>query len=581
MDQAGVTVDASALAVAQTLADATTSVAGKMTAADKTKLDGVATGATANSSDATLLARANHTGTQSANTITGLATVGTTGAYADLSGKPTLGTAAAKNVGTASGNVVELDGSARLPAVDGSQLTGINAATDLTYTAATRVLASSTGTDATLTLVTSADAGLAPASGGGTTNFLRADGTWAAAGSPPAGSDTQIQFNDGGAFGGDVDLTYNKTTNKLTTGGDIELNDGGSFTTTLQTVTPTAARTISLPNATGTVALVAGSSTAGSYHSLWGGFLGGIPFVENGALTVSNGMGYDEVNGILTVRGGFTTAGASTVLGTTTTGALTSTTVNGTTSTFTTGYNIGTSVELRADAVNIFSQFRTTNAQTYRLYNTFTSATNFERGKFAWERSTSDASTNGFISATTLTVDSGTGIAAGQIVTGTGVTPGTRIISGSGTSWVVSQSQTVGTTGARVAMVFGAPALVVGTEKGADGGTARALGLQTDNSTRVTIAADGSKTTFTGDVDLASTKVYKINDVQVVGGRVTGWTAPTGTATRSTFATYAGQDVSALYTEAEVQAIDDHVKVLSERLKALIDDLTTHGLIGT
>ena len=43
--------------------------AGFMTGADKTKLDGVATGATANSSDATLLARANHTGTQLASTI--------------------------------------------------------------------------------------------------------------------------------------------------------------------------------------------------------------------------------------------------------------------------------------------------------------------------------------------------------------------------------------------------------------------------------------------------------------------------------------------------------------------------------
>ena len=64
--------------------------------AAKTKLDGIATGATANSSDATLLARANHTGTQAAGTITGLATVATTGAYGDLTGRPTLGTAAAK-----------------------------------------------------------------------------------------------------------------------------------------------------------------------------------------------------------------------------------------------------------------------------------------------------------------------------------------------------------------------------------------------------------------------------------------------------------------------------------------------------
>jgi hypothetical protein len=54
-----------------------------------------------------------------------LATVATTGAYSDLTGTPTLGTAAAEDVGTSAGNVVQLDGSARLPAVDGSQLTNL------------------------------------------------------------------------------------------------------------------------------------------------------------------------------------------------------------------------------------------------------------------------------------------------------------------------------------------------------------------------------------------------------------------------------------------------------------------------
>lgn len=43
--------------------------AGFMTGSDKSKLDGVASGATANSSDAALLARANHTGTQLASTV--------------------------------------------------------------------------------------------------------------------------------------------------------------------------------------------------------------------------------------------------------------------------------------------------------------------------------------------------------------------------------------------------------------------------------------------------------------------------------------------------------------------------------
>jgi hypothetical protein len=48
-------------------------------------------------------------------------------AYADVSGTPTLGTAAALDVGTSANNVVQLNGSAQLPAVDGSQLTGISA----------------------------------------------------------------------------------------------------------------------------------------------------------------------------------------------------------------------------------------------------------------------------------------------------------------------------------------------------------------------------------------------------------------------------------------------------------------------
>lgn len=73
-----------------TLADGTN--AGLLTPANFTKLASIASGATANSSDATLLARANHTGTQSAGTITGLATVATSGAYADLTGKPTIPT---------------------------------------------------------------------------------------------------------------------------------------------------------------------------------------------------------------------------------------------------------------------------------------------------------------------------------------------------------------------------------------------------------------------------------------------------------------------------------------------------------
>lgn len=54
-----------------------------------------------------------------------LAAVALSGDYADLTGTPTLGTAAALDVGTTANKVVQLDGSAKLPAVDGSQLTNL------------------------------------------------------------------------------------------------------------------------------------------------------------------------------------------------------------------------------------------------------------------------------------------------------------------------------------------------------------------------------------------------------------------------------------------------------------------------
>jgi hypothetical protein len=56
------------------------------------------TGLAANNA-AHYLSRGNHTGTQAASTITGLAAVATSGAYGDLTGRPTLGTAAATEVG--------------------------------------------------------------------------------------------------------------------------------------------------------------------------------------------------------------------------------------------------------------------------------------------------------------------------------------------------------------------------------------------------------------------------------------------------------------------------------------------------
>ena len=51
--------------------------------------------------------------------------VATSGAYSDVTGTPSLGTASALNVGTGANNIPQLDGSGKLGAIDGSALTGI------------------------------------------------------------------------------------------------------------------------------------------------------------------------------------------------------------------------------------------------------------------------------------------------------------------------------------------------------------------------------------------------------------------------------------------------------------------------
>ena len=126
----------------QPLATVLTNTTAAFTTAQETKLSGVATGATANSSDATLLDRANHTGSQAAGTITGLATVATSGNASDLN---EIGASSVLGNPDGATNLV-----AEIPFADFGNL--IPTFTDL-------------------------DNGTVPASGGGDT-FLRADGIW-------------------------------------------------------------------------------------------------------------------------------------------------------------------------------------------------------------------------------------------------------------------------------------------------------------------------------------------------------------------------------------------------------------------
>lgn len=97
-----------------------------------------------------------------------------------------------------------------------------------------------------------------------------------------------------------------------------------------------------------------------------------------------------------------------------------------------------------------------------------------------------------------------------------------------------------------------------------------------DNGTAITKYHQWTPTTY----EMTSGTI-KIGGEQVLTSTRHGWTASTGTAQRSGFATYDAPDISASPTESEVQAIADALQHVTRELKALKDDLLTHGILGT
>lgn len=109
--------------------------------------------------------------------------------------------------------------------------------------------------------------------GSGTSLFLREDGTFAAppgGSGSPGGSDTQIQYNNGGAFGGVSGLTYNDVTGfisivtdvnltapfNILAGADWRFYEGtNSFYAKFDPIDLTGDRTFTFPDASGTLAL--------------------------------------------------------------------------------------------------------------------------------------------------------------------------------------------------------------------------------------------------------------------------------------------------------------------------------------
>jgi len=88
----------------------------------------------------------------------------------------------------------------------------------------------------------------------------------------------------------------------------------------------------------------------------------------------------------------------------------------------------------------------------------------------------------------------------------------------------------------------------------------------------VTIDAD--------ELNLETGVVLKAAGTQVVSTRRTGWSAWTGTASRLSYGSHLSQTISNPPTQTQVQNIDNSLVSVTQAMKALLDDLIAHGLIG-
>jgi hypothetical protein len=289
--------------------------------------------------------------------------------------------------------------------------------TDTGHAAASRLIDLQIGgstkfsVDATGNLVgqnfTSTTQGLVPSSGGGTTNFLRADGSWAAAGGgTPGGSNLQMQYNNSTVFGGMAGTSWDDTNRSLAlTGATVTTNHpvldlsqtwnagGVTFTALKLNITRTASASgsnvIDLQEG-GTSIFNVGTQTGGSV----------IRFRNPSSSAYTSFDFFDSSN---VQQGGFGYANSGT--GSQLTGTVYMAALNGkvqiqaqpgsnpylwsfdTDGAFGFNAGIGSSTldtKLYRDAANTLAMRNGTTAQTFRLYNTYTDASNYERGVFDW-----------------------------------------------------------------------------------------------------------------------------------------------------------------------------------------------------
>ena len=147
--------------------------------------------------------------------------------------------AAIVNAAASKTTPVDADGVAGIDSEDGfglKKFTWANIKATLktyfdTLYAAASALTSHTGSTSNPHSVTAAQAGAIPAGGLKTVNGNGLEGSGdIAVSATPGGSTTQVQFNDGGAFGGDSGLTFDSTTKTLSAAGGIRTASGSTLT---------------------------------------------------------------------------------------------------------------------------------------------------------------------------------------------------------------------------------------------------------------------------------------------------------------------------------------------------------------
>jgi len=368
-------------------------------------------------------------------------------------------------------------------------------------------------------------------------------------GGSPGGSDTQVQFNDGGAFGGDAGLAFNKTSGSLTVGGKTVTTtapvadltqtwnaSGTTFTGFNLNVTDTASAAGSLladfqvggvskfsVGKTGAITIANGSSTpltlTGETFALALSGSAGTPAFRSQAFSVGGGA-----NELIRIGSNAANVNLTAAI------VLTSTTPLAWVSSATNAYSSSPDITLFRDAANSLAQRNGVNAQTFRLYNTYTDASNYERGFMRWNSNVLEIGAEG---------------------AGTGASRSVRALLSQATKWTFyvqsDRYMDIGFTGTR----FTINNPITGIDIGANQGVVLG-GSGVGGDTGIIFGSNGA-VTVGRDVSFSLTHGARISDIAAKDFSITGapaWASATTNIIGGSLNLTAGAGASASSGEA-------------------------------